>query len=211
MTDHHIELFSEKMRPQKLQDLTIRQAYIDKLQRMVDEKSVMNMLFYGRAGTGKTSAARILLTAIDADTYELNGSHNHGDKTMVHGIGDFATTVSMEFRPKVVFIDEADGLTKDVQAALRNLIESCSERVRFILTANDPRKLSDAIKSRCNPLCFDPPFGEVGEIVDRLTQRYENAVQQIGVESETQRVRQIVASRFPDMRSIANALEFEYL
>jgi replication-associated recombination protein RarA len=211
MTDHHNELFSEKMRPQKLQDLTIRQAYIDKLQRMVDEKSVMNMLFYGRAGTGKTSTARILLTAIDADAYELNGSHNHGDKTMVHGIGDFATTVSMEFRPKVVFIDEADGLTKDVQASLRYLIENHNHRVRFILTANEEKKLSDAIKSRCIPLCFDPQKGEVGEIVDRLTQRYHDVLKQFGVQSDKQRVRDIVGSRFPDMRGIANALDFEYL
>lgn len=211
MTDHHIQLFSERMRPQKINDLTVKQAYIEKLQRMVDGRSVMNMLFYGRAGTGKTSAARILIKEIDADVYELNGSHNNGDKTMVHGIGDFATTISMELRPKIVFIDEADGLTKDVQAALRNLIENCSDRVRFLLTANDETKLTAAIKSRCNPLCFDPRFGEVEEIVERLTQRYDLALREEGVETDTQRVRQIVASRFPDMRSIANAMEFEYL
>jgi len=211
MSDQHIELFSEKMRPQDLNDLTLKRSHIDRLQRMVEGKSVMNMLFYGRAGTGETSAARILLKAINAEVYELNGSHNHGDKTMVHGIGDFATSMSMWLRPKVVFIDEADGLTKDVQASLRHLIENCSERVRFILTANDERKLSDAIKSRCIPLCFDPQKGEVVEIVDRLTQRYDDGLKQFGVQSDKQRVRDIVGSRFPDMRGIANALDFEYL
>jgi DNA polymerase III delta prime subunit len=211
MTDQHIELFSERMRPKDLNDLTIKRSHIDRLLRMVEGKSVMNMLFYGRAGTGKTSAARILLKAIDADPYELNGSHNHGDKTMVNEINVFSSTVSMWSQPKVVFIDEADGLTKDVQASLRYLIEHHNDRVRFILTANDEKKLSDAIKSRCIPVCFDPPKGEVGEIVDRLSTRYDDVLKQFGVQSDKQRVRDIVASRFPDMRGIANALDFEYL
>ena len=197
MTDQHIELFSEKMRPQNLNDLTLKQSHIDRLHRMVEEKSVMNMLFYGRAGTGKTSAARILLKAIDADPYELNGSHNRGDKKMVNDINVFASTVSLWDQPKVVFIDEADGLTKDVQASLRYLIEHHHDRVRFILTANDEKKLSDAIKSRCIPICFDPQKGEVGEIVDRLTQRYDDVLTQFGVQIDKKRVRGSSAPKQP--------------
>lgn len=211
MTDKHSELLSERLRPLKLRDLTLRMFEIEKLERMVASKSVMNLLFYGKAGTGKTSAARILTREIDAEVYELNGSHNHGDKTMVHGIADFATTVSMDLRPKIVFIDEADGLTKDVQASLRHLIENSSDRVRFLLTANDAQKLTAAVKSRCMPLCFDPPFGAVAEIVDRLVERYQMVLAEGGLQIDVVKIRQIVGSRFPDMRAIANALEFECL
>lgn len=211
MTDKHIELLSERLRPQKLRDLTLRLFEIEKLERMVVSKSVMSMLFYGKAGTGKTSAARILMKEIDADVYELNGSHNHGDKAMVHGIENFANAVSLYLQPKIVFIDEADGLTKNVQASLRHLIERSSDRVRFLLTANDEQKLTAAMKSRCMPLCFDPPFGAVAEIVDRLVERYQMVLAEGGLQIDVVKIRQIVGSRFPDMRAIANALEFECL
>ena len=45
------------MRPQTVSDLTLQRPIIDRLQKMVETKSVMNMVFYGKVGTGKTSAA----------------------------------------------------------------------------------------------------------------------------------------------------------
>jgi replication-associated recombination protein RarA len=58
------QLVSELLRPQRLGDLTLPQRVIDRLQRMIHERSIMNMLFYGRPGLGKTSAARVFINAL---------------------------------------------------------------------------------------------------------------------------------------------------
>jgi replication-associated recombination protein RarA len=50
---------SEILCPQTVSDLTLQGPIIDRLRKMVETKSVMNMVFYGKVGTGKTSAAHL--------------------------------------------------------------------------------------------------------------------------------------------------------
>jgi replication-associated recombination protein RarA len=59
--------FSEMLRPQQLVDLSQPERVIDRLQRMVETRSLMNMLLHGELGTGKTSAARILINMLGPD------------------------------------------------------------------------------------------------------------------------------------------------
>ena len=70
--------FSEVLRPTEFADLIQPSAMVQRLERMVDQRKPMNMLFYGSPGVGKTSAARILLSKLDADYYEINGSMETG-------------------------------------------------------------------------------------------------------------------------------------
>ena len=63
----------EIMCPQTLGDLTLPRPMIERLQKMIETKSIMNMLFYGKVGTGKTSAARLFEDS--ADLYALCRSH----------------------------------------------------------------------------------------------------------------------------------------
>lgn len=169
------------------------------------------MLFYGSPGIGKTSAARILIRELGADVYELNGSFNKGDKTMVAGIESFASTLSLIDGPKVCFIDEADAMSKDVQASLRNVIERVSGNARFLLTANDDKKLTPAMKSRCLPICFDVPPSQIRNIVDRMALRYEQKLKELGYRVDESRIREIVAYYFPDLRMIANLFQMEFI
>jgi replication-associated recombination protein RarA len=81
--NNNIPLLSEVLRPQSLSELNIAEGIINSLQNMVDKGTIMNMLFYGDPGIGKTSAARILIKDMMADDYEINGSFNKGDKTML--------------------------------------------------------------------------------------------------------------------------------
>jgi replication factor C small subunit len=205
------DLLSEILRPQTLADLNLPGRTLASLSRMVQSGQVMNMLFYGSPGIGKTSAARILIRELGADVYELNGSFNKGDKTMVAGIESFASTLSLVEGPKVCFIDEADAMSKDVQASLRNVIERVSGNARFLLTANDDKKLTPAMKSRCLPICFDVPPSQIRNIVDRLTARYEHRLRELGYKVDERRVREIVACYFPDLRTIANMFQMELI
>ena len=168
----------------------------------------MNLLFYGEPGIGKTSAARIL--TINAHVYEINGSFNNGDKTMLRGIEAFASHLSMFGQPKVCFIDEAEYLTKEVQAGLRYTIEKFSGSTRFILTANDFKKITPALRSRCAPICFDVAPKDRAMVVEKMVARYEQRLTEFGYEYDPTRLREIVGIYFPDLRSIANQLELSF-
>lgn len=126
-------LLSEALRPKALADLNLPDRLILSFERMVEKGSILNLLFYGKPGIGKTSAARILVNELGADVYELNGSLSDGDKTTARGIETFASTLSLTDAPKICFIDEADYLTKEVQASLRGVIEKVHHNTRFTL------------------------------------------------------------------------------
>jgi DNA polymerase III delta prime subunit len=204
-------LLSETLRPQTLADLILPEGTLASLTRMVQSGQIMNMLFYGSPGIGKTSAARILLRELNSDIYEINGSFNNGDKTMVGNIERFASTVSILGGPKICFIDEADAMSTQVQASLRNIIERVSGNARFLLTANDEKKLTPAMKSRCLPISFDVPPSQIRNVVDRMAIRYEQRLKELGYRVDERRVREIVAYYFPDLRMIANMFQMEFI
>lgn len=202
-------LLSEVLRPKSLSDLIISESLSKKLERFVRDKQIMNVTFYGSPGIGKTSAARILLSEIDADVYELNGSNYGGDKTIVRCIETFASTYSFEGKNKVVFIEEADKLTKDVQEALRYIIEKTSFNCRYLLTVNDISKMTDAIQSRCVPICFDVPRKEINSIVKKAIVKYTDNLNDHGICIDPRVIEEIVETYFPDYRSIANNFQLE--
>jgi DNA polymerase III delta prime subunit len=209
MTDS-FALLSERLRPQTLADLSLPEPLIASLDRMAKKGSILNLLFYGKPGIGKTSAARILLREMKADVYEINGSFNNGDKTMVKAIESFAATLSLTGGPKVCFIDEADHMSKDVQASLRYLIEKASTTTRFLLTANDVQKLTPAMRSRCTTICFDVAPWEIQHVIQRMTARYESQLVQLGLVFDRERLREIVSTYFPDLREVANRFQLEF-
>ena len=109
---------------------------------------------------------------------------------------------------KVCFIDECDYLSMNAQASLRGLIEKY-DHVRFLLTANEIRKMHSALKSRCLPICFDVGPLEAPEIINRLVPRYQEKLGKLGLQMDAQRLNEILCTSFPDLRAVANRLEFE--
>ena len=202
-------LLSEFLRPKSLNDLIVSESISRKLERFVRDKQIMNVTFYGSPGIGKTSAARILLHEINADIYELNGSNYSGDKTIVRRIETFASTYSFEGKNKVVFIEEADKLTKDVQEALRYIIENTSFNCRYLLTVNHISKITDAIQSRCVPICFDVPRREINSIVKQAIVKYTDKLNEYDICIDPKVIKEIVETYFPDYRSIANNFQLE--
>ena len=201
-------ILSEQLRPREFAELIQPSAIIQRLERMVEQRMPMNMLFHGQPGVGKTSAARILLNKLDADSYEINGSLETGIDHVRKNIEMFCTSMSLRSDVKVCFIDECEYLSNNAQASLRGLIEKCGQ-VRFVLTANEIRKMHPALKSRCLPVCFDVGPIESPEIIARLVPRYQGKLRKLGYEIEAQRLHEILCTSFPDLRAVANRLEFE--
>ena len=125
-------------------------------------------------------------------------------------IQGFCTAASMYSRVKVCFIDECDYLSMNAQASLRGLIEKC-DHTRFLLTANEIKKMHPALKSRCLPICFDVGPLEAPEIINRLVPRYQEKLGKLGLQIDVQRLDEILYTSFPDLRAVANRLEFEAL
>jgi len=202
-------LLSEALRPQVLTDITLPDRIRTPLEKMIRTGSIQNLLFYGGPGIGKTSAARVILKELNANVYEFNGSYNNGDKTMVDKIETFAHSMSLVDGPKVVFIDEADYLTKKVQAGLRNIIENTSKTTRYIFTANEIRKLTPAIQSRFTCICFDLKKADQSGITASLAKKYQQRLRGLGYRISARRVREILEDHYPDLRSVANWLQME--
>lgn len=204
------ELLSEKLRPEEISDLMQRTELVRRFERMVESGSIMNMLFYGDPGIGKTSAARVLLKTIDADVFEVNGSVATGVDQVRHDVESYCRSLSLYGQPKVCFIDECEYLSANAQAALRGIIEG-SRHARFLLTANNISRLHPALKSRCMPVCFDLSPCDAPDIVERLLPRYQRKIREAGLTIDEERLRAILFTEFPDLRRVANRIEFEAL
>ena len=202
-------LLSEVLRPQHLGELAIPQNIINGLQAALNRNWLPNMLFYGSPGGGKTSAA--LIIAEHFDTYMLNGSDNRKERSTISGIEHFAVTASLFGRRKVCFIDEADYFPKEQQAVLRGFIEKYSSNCRFIMTANNKTKISEAIQSRLVCLHFSIPTSQRKEILERYTDNLLKKLNSLNYHIDKDWLAERVLLRFPDFRAIANDIEFNNL
>jgi replication-associated recombination protein RarA len=198
-------ILSELLRPQQLSDLTLPKRDVTRLQRMVQRGDPMNLLFYGSPGTGKTSAARIIIDATGCEAITVIAS-----KTPLEGIMGFASTVSWtRDKAKLCFIDEADALSRREQTTLRPIIEN-HRHCRFILAVNNIRTMSEALKSRLNLISFDIAPEEESEAIRRVMERYEQLLRTLAITYDTTSLRKIVGIYFPDFRAIANKIEYEF-
>jgi DNA polymerase III delta prime subunit len=206
-------LLPEIMRPQSLGDLTLTAPMIDRLQKMIEIKSIMNMLFYGKVGTGKSSAARLFQDS--ADLYALCRSRMFvqwdGSSVKDADIIRKDITESLSFMGfKICFLDRADLIPKAAQQELPSVIDEWSGDTRFLVAVNDLSKLIPEIRSRLMCICFDIKPSDREEVQKRLIGRYENKLAEYGILYDKRRLIEIVGTNYPDLRSIAQKVEFEF-
>ena len=128
-------LWVEKYRPKDLSTYIGNEHLKSKVKVYLESEDVPHLLLYGRAGTGKTTLAKIITGNIDCDTMYINASDENSVDAVRVKIRQFASSVGFKDL-KVIILDEADYLTPNAQAALRNLMETFSKHTRFILTCN---------------------------------------------------------------------------
>jgi replication factor C small subunit len=160
--DESHTIWIEKYRPAKLADIVGQDEIVERLQSYVKAGSLPHLLFTGTAGVGKTTAAIALAREFFGESWhmnfrELNASDERGIDVVRNQIKQFARTSPLgEASFKILFLDEADALTPDAQAALRRTMESYAQTCRFILSCNYSSKIIDPIQSRCAIYRFRP-------------------------------------------------------
>jgi len=148
-------IWTEKYRPKKFEDLVGQDDILKKVESLTKSLNIPHMLFAGPAGTGKSTLALIVVKELFGISWkenylELNASDERGIDVVRQKVKDFARTKAIGNVPfKIIFLDEADALTKEAQQALRRTMESFTGTCRFVMSCNYSSKIIDPIQSRC--------------------------------------------------------------
>jgi replication factor C small subunit len=205
--DENHTIWIEKYRPARLADMVGQEEIVERLESYVRTGSLPHLLFTGSAGVGKTTAAVALAREFFGGTWhtnfrELNASDERGIDVVRNQIKQFARTSPLEGASfKILFLDEADALTTDAQAALRRTMESYAATCRFILSCNYSSKIIDPIQSRCAIYRFRPlDRRAISEEIRRIAGKEGLTVSEEAVDA-------LVYVAQGDMRKAINALQ----
>ena len=193
-------LWCERYRPSTMNDFVGNKHIKDKIDSFIEEQDIPHLLFAGKAGTGKTTLAKILIKNIDCDYLFINASDENSVDTIRNKIKGFVTTIGFKGL-KIVVLDEADYVSPNGQAALRNLMETFSRHARFILTCNYQERIIDPIISRCQSFSLNPPSQK--NVAIHLASILKNE----GIDFELEDIKTLVVCYHPDIRKVINTAQ----
>jgi len=200
-------LWTEKYRPQTVEDCILPERLKAVFQEYVNQKQVPNLLLTGGAGVGKTTIAKAMCNEIGCDFMILNGSDENGVDTIRVKIKNYASSMSLLGGRKVIILDEADYLTPNAQAILRNAIEEFATNCSFIFTCNYKSKIIEPLHSRCAVIEFGLKNGEKKKMASGFFKRITHILDTEKVEYDEKVVAEVVTKHFPDFRRVINELQ----
>jgi replication factor C small subunit len=194
-------LYVERFRPTTLETYVGNENVKDTIQKYLEQNDIQNFIFYGPPGSGKTTLAKIIVKNLDCDYLFINASDENGVDAIRDKVKGFASAASWK-SIKVVILDEADFITIQGQAALRNVIETFSRSTRFILTCNFIERIIDPLQSRCQVLKIVPPSKQ--EVYNHLTWILAD---QLNLSYQPEDLKTLIVQYYPDMRKMLNVLQ----
>jgi len=193
-------LWVERYRPRKLEEYVGNEHLKEKVADYLQSGDVPHLLFFGKAGTGKTTLAKLIVNSINCDHIIINASDENNVDTVRNKVKNFASTIGFKDM-KIIILDEFDYMTPNAQAILRNLMETFSKHCRFILTCNYVEKVIDPIQSRCQTFQIIPPTKK--DVAVQISQILTK--EEVGFEPKD--LVPIIDSGYPDIRKIINTCQ----
>jgi len=193
-------LWVEKYRPTQLDNYIGNDHLKSKVSVYLESGDIPHLLLFGRAGTGKTTLAKLLVNNIDCDYLYINASDENSVDVVREKVKNFASTLGFKDM-KVIILDECDYITPNAQAALRNLMETFSKNCRFILTCNYVERIIDPIQSRCQSFQIIPPDRK------QVAQHLANILNNENIEYDVKDIATIVNGGYPDIRRVINGAQ----
>ena len=200
MSEIKNSLWVEKYRPSSLDNYIGNEHLRSKVKLYLESGDLPHLLLYGRAGTGKTTLAKLLVNNIECDYLYINASDENSVEVVRDKVKNFASTLGFQ-EMKVIILDECDYITPNAQAALRNLMETFSKHCRFILTCNYVERIIDPIQSRCQSFQIIPPDRK------QVAVHLGNILTKENVTNEIEDIVTIVNGGYPDIRRVINAAQ----
>ena len=198
-------LWVEKYRPKNLNEVLGQD--VGKVRELIKNPlSMPHFLFLSKSpGTGKTSYAYAIINELKVlrnDILVTNSSDERKLESIRGTVKDFARTRRTKAQiPRIILMDEFDGMTGAAQNALRYLMEHYSSNCKFILTANNEEKIIEPIMSRCVVIRIKETNKD--QIADRLVVILKSE----NVNYENQAIKKIVDIHYPDIRQMINHLQ----
>jgi len=202
-----MKTFVEKYRPSTINEVFLEKKNKDTINYFIENKDFPNLLFYGPSGTGKTSTIIAMAREIYQQRYnlmvlELNASDNRNIQVVRKLIKEFASTKTLFTKGyKLIILDEVDSMTNDAQFALRRIMETYSDNVRFCFICNYINKIIPAIQSRCSKFKFSCLESSV------IEKRLEEILISEKIEINENVLREILDYTSGDMRKILNIVQ----
>ena len=200
MNNNEHSLWVEKYRPSKLEDYVGNEHLKSKVAGYIESGDIPHLLLYGKAGTGKTTLAKLIVNSVDCDYMIINASDENNVDTVRNKVKNFASTIGFR-QSKIIILDEFDYMTPNAQAILRNLMETFSKHCRFILTCNYVEKVIEPIQSRCQTFQIVPPTKK------DVAVQISKILQSEGIKFEIKDLVPIIDSAYPDIRKIINTCQ----
>jgi DNA polymerase III delta prime subunit len=193
-------LWVEKYRPSSLDTYIGNDHLKSKVSIYLESGDLPHLLLFGRAGTGKTTLAKLLIKNIECDYLYINASDENNVDTVRTKVKNFASTIGFKDL-KIIILDECDYITPNAQAALRNLMETFSKHCRFILTCNYVERIIDPIQSRCQLFQIIPPSKK------EVAQKLHTILTEENINGELEDIKVLVDSGYPDIRRVINSAQ----
>ena len=193
-------LWVERYRPTKLENYIGNEHLKSKVDVYLKSGDMPHLLLFGRAGTGKTTLAKMLVNSIECDYLYINASDENSVDTVRNKVRNFASTIGFKDM-KIIILDECDYITPNAQAALRNLMETFSKHCRFILTCNFVERIIDPIQSRCQSFQIIPPSKK------EVAKHIHDILLKENVMSNMEDLKVLIDSGYPDIRRVINVAQ----
>ena len=195
-------LWSEKYRPKHIEDLVLCESDKNIIENFIKNDEIPNLLFYGNAGTGKTTTGKILITALDAEDLFLNCAEVGIDEVR-NTITNFSKTKSFNGKKKIVFLDEIDSASPAAQRGLRNTMEENAAYCRYILTSNYIHNVIVPLQSRCQTIQLSAPINlivkRIGFILKSENIRFDDP--------NRIKLGHTIKKHYPDIRKTINEVQ----
>lgn len=201
----------EKYRPIELKDIVGNEDTVARLETIVQNGNMPNIILAGLPGIGKTTSILCLAHALLGPSYkeavlELNASDERGIDVVRNRIKAFAQkkVTLPPGRHKIVILDEADSMTSGAQQALRRTIEKYTSTTRFALACNHSNKIIEPIQSRCAIIRFTKLTDE------QILHRIQQICQMENVKYNDEGLEALIFSADGDLRQAVNNLQSTY-